>query len=188
MYKTKLAELLPDSFSAEGLREIEALVESVVQERVEEAVNGIESRVAGFLKLKLNALKESANRQVMNSNRNAKATKIYESIKLLVASDIDTEDIDSVSTFYEKAENDQNKTISSLNAKLKEALQANTILEGKLETEKSKSANLKRKTLLPFKSSEGAVVINRECVVTEESQKEEAPENEFLTEEVISLK
>jgi len=185
-YKSKLGEILQGSLSDDAVNEIESLVESVIDEKVEEQMSDLEGRVAGFLKLKMGELRESAKRQITTSFKNSKEATIYESIKKLIASDLSAEDIASVSDFYEESTNDMQDQIDSLNKQLNESLQTNSVLEAKLSSMEGKNKLLERKAKLPFKTSEKAVIITRD-VVEEESHDQVASQNEFLTEDVKRL-
>lgn len=184
--KDKLTKILSDSLSDEGIEEVLALVESTVEDRVKDAVTDLEGRVSGFLKLKMGELKESARKQVAMTQKNSRSAKLWEAVKELVASDLSAEEIQSVADTFEESSAKQQEELAKLNEELTEALQNNSVLESKLSSMKEQLLKSERKATLPFKSSEKAVIITRE-VVEGGSQEKEAPENEFLTEEVTSL-
>ena len=72
----KLAKHLPDGLSESGLKEVADIVDSIVQERVEEEVRMLESKVSGFLRTKLDSLKEVARKEVEAESETIRAAKV----------------------------------------------------------------------------------------------------------------
>ena len=57
---TPIAELLPEGLSEAAVNEIAHLVNTVIKEQVEEKVHQLESKVTGFIRLKVDDLKDQA--------------------------------------------------------------------------------------------------------------------------------
>tara|TARA_R110000851_G_scaffold64283_1_gene146544 strand:- start:798 stop:1376 length:579 start_codon:yes stop_codon:yes gene_type:complete len=181
----KLAKHLPDGLSESGLKEVADIVDTIVQERVQEEVRMLEAKVSGFLRTKLDSLKEVARKEVESESETIRAAKVYETIRTLVAQDLEEKDVDSVVSEL-KAENAKlEESIESLNSQYATSLKENTILSDKVGSLKEDNNNLTESNKLPFKSSESAVVIHNNPDSSRPSI--EAATNIFLTEDVINL-
>jgi len=190
---------LTEGISEQSVEEVCSLVDEVVEERVQEQVNLLESKVSSFLRLKLDEMRHAARQEFEASDENARALKIYEAVKTLVATDIDHEDMNSALGEYEAKISELEESVGSLNESLNIAAQENVLLEGKVRTlEESNAeleegvanlqeqrANLEEAASLPFKSSESAVVITNDP--DRKVLSEQASANRFLSEDVIRL-
>ena len=181
----KLAKHLPDGLSESGLKEVADIVDSIVQERVEEEVRMLEAKVSGFLRTKLDSLKEVARKEVESESETIRAAKVYETIRTLVAQDLEEKDVDSAVSELQQENSELKESIDNLNSKIATSLQENSILSNKVESLKEDNVNLTESTKLPFKSSESAVVIHNNPDSSRPSV--EAATNIFLTEDVINL-
>jgi regulator of replication initiation timing len=181
----KLAKHLPDGLSKSGLKEVADIVDDIVQERVEKEVRMLESKVSGFLRTKLNSLKEVARKEVEAESETIRAAKVYETIRTLVAQDLEERDVDSAVSELKQEKAELQESIDSLNSQIAASVQENTILNHKVTSLKEDNANLTETTKLPFKSSESAVVIHNNPDSSRPSV--EAATNIFLTEDVINL-
>tara|TARA_R100000458_G_scaffold13993_1_gene11807 strand:+ start:401 stop:1033 length:633 start_codon:yes stop_codon:yes gene_type:complete len=190
---------LTEGISEQSVEEVCALVDEVVEERVQEEVNLLESKVSSFLRLKLDEMRQVAKQEFEANDENARALKIYEAVKTLVATDIDHEDMNSALGEYETKISELEESVGSLNESLNIAAQENVLLEGKVRTLEESNAeleegvahlqeqreNLEEAASLPFKSSESAVVITNDP--DRKVLSEQASDNRFLSEDVIRL-
>ena len=55
-----IAELLPEGLSEAAVTEIATLVNTVISEQVEEKIRGLEAKVKGFMRSRVNELKDQA--------------------------------------------------------------------------------------------------------------------------------
>ena len=113
----KIAKLLPEGLSETGIEEISSIVEETIQERVDSEVKALEAKVGGFLRMKLNELKEQAVKELEETNETFRAVKVYESLKNVIAEDISTSDEDSVANQYKKENEELQESVESLNEK-----------------------------------------------------------------------
>ena len=181
----QIAELLPDGLSETGLQEVMELVENAVQERLAEEVKLMEAKVSGFLRTKIDELKEVAQQELESNDEVLRGYRMFENIRALVANDIETSDVDSVVAQKDKTIEELQESLDSLNDKYKGSLRENTMLNDKVSSLNEENEQLAESAKLPFKSSESAVVITNETDSSRPSP--EAANNIFLTEDVINL-
>ena len=184
----KIANLLPENLSESGLEEIQAIIEETIQERVDAEVKSLEAKVGGFMRMKLNEMKEQAVKELEKDNETFRAVKIYETLKSVIAEDISTSDEEAVASTY-KADNEKlQETVDALNSKVASLMTENNTLEETVVTLREDVEVLDEVSKAPFKSSEQALVITNESKNQNESSTP-TPEvlNEFLTEDVVRL-
>ena len=181
----KIAKLLPEGLSETGLEEVRSMVEDAIQEGVAKEVKLLESKVSGFLRSKINELKDVARQELEADDEVLRGYQVFETIRALVAQEVESADIDSVVAKQQSTIDELQESVASLNHKLKNTLHENSMLSGKVESLTESNEQLAESAKLPFKSSESAVVITNE---TDSSRPPlEAVNNIFLTEDVINL-
>jgi len=181
----KIAQLLPDGFSETGLNKVLSLVEGAVEERVAEEVKLVEAKVSGFLRSKITALQEVARQELEANDEVIRGYRMFEQIRALVASEVESTDVDSAVAKQQKEIDELKESLTTLNSRLKNSLHENSMLSGKVESLNEANDELTESNKLPFKSSETAVVITNETDSSRPSP--EAANNIFLTEDVINL-
>ena len=182
----QIAKLLPENLSESGLEEIASIIEENVQERVDAEVKSLEAKVGGFIRMKLNEMKENAIMELEKDNETFRAVKVYESLKSVIAEDLATSDEDAVASTY-KADNEKlQETVESLNSKISSLMTENNTLEDSVLNLREDVMVLDDVTKKPFKSSEQALVITNESI-NENSAPTSEVFNEFLTEDVVRL-
>tara|TARA_R100001082_G_scaffold98437_1_gene66720 strand:- start:270 stop:854 length:585 start_codon:yes stop_codon:yes gene_type:complete len=181
----QIAQLLPDGFSQTGLEEVRAIVESAVEERVAAEVKLLETKVSGFLRTKIDNLKEVAREELESNDEILRGYRMYESIRAMVASEAEAQDVDSTVAKHEATIDELQESVKTLNEKLGTSLQQNSMLVDKVESLNEANEQLTESAKLPFKSSESAVVITNET--DSRGTSPEASNNIFLTEDVINL-
>ena len=177
-HNDKLAKLLPEGLSDEGVEAINSLVDGVVEERVASEMSDLNAKVSGYLRLKIDELKAQAQKELEDSNEVYRAKKVYESLKAIVAEDVQSSDSESVVTLY-KEENEK------LRQEVKELKEEITTLEGAVENLREDINSLSEIQKKPFKSSEKALVITNEG--NNEGAVRNSVDNSFLTEDVLRL-
>jgi len=182
----KIAKLLPEGLSETGIEEISAIVEETVQERVDSEVKSLEAKVGGFLRMKLNELKEQAIKELEKTDDTFRAVKVYESLKNVIAEDISTSDEDSVATQYREENEKLQESVEGLNEKISQLMTENSTLEESVTNLNETVDTLSETTKKPFKSSEQALVITNESA-NEAAQPTSEVVNSFLTEDVVRL-
>ena len=182
----QIAKLLPENLSESGLEEIASIIEETVQERVDAEVKSLEAKVGGFMRMKLNEMKETAITELEKDNETFRAVKVYESLKSVIAEDLATSDEDAVASTY-KADNEKlQETVESLNSKISSLMAENSTLEDSVVNLREDVLVLDDVSKKPFKSSEQALVITNESI-NENSAPTSEVFNEFLTEDVVRL-
>jgi len=182
---TQIAKLLPDSLSEAGLQEVLKMVNEAVEERVAAEVKLMETKVSGFLRTKIADLKEVAKKEVESDDEILRGYRIFESIRAMVAAEVETSDVDSKIAQQAKELEELQESLNAVNNKLSNSLHENTMLSSKVESLNEANEQLTESAKLPFKSSEAAVVITNETDSSRPSH--EAANNIFLTEDVINL-
>ena len=184
-HNDKLAKLLPEGLSDEGVEAINSLVDGVVEERVASEMSDLNAKVSGYLRLKIDVLKAQAQKELEDSNEVYRAKKVYESLKAIVAEDVQSSDSESVVTLYKEENEKLQESVDELNAKLAKTMTENTTLEGAVENLREDINSLSEIQKKPFKSSEKALVITNEG--NNEGAVRNSVDNSFLTEDVLRL-
>ena len=184
-HNDKLAKLLPEGLSDEGVEAINSLVDGVVEERVASEMSDLNAKVSGYLRLKIDELKAQAQKELEDSNEVYRAKKFYESLKAIVAEDVQSSDSESVVTLYKEENEKLQESVDELNAKLAKTMTENTTLEGAVENLREDINSLSEIQKKPFKSSEKALVITNEG--NNEGAVRNSVDNSFLTEDVLRL-
>jgi len=182
---TKIAKLLPDSLSEAGLQEVLKMVNEAVEERVAAEVKLMETKVSGFLRTKIADLKEVAKKEVESDDEILRGYRIFESIRAMVAAEVETSDVDSKIAQQAQELEELQESLAAVNQQLANSLHENSLLSDKVESLNEANEQLTESAKLPFKSSEAAVVITNETDSSRPSP--EAANNIFLTEDVINL-
>ena len=182
---TQIAKLLPDSLSEAGLQEVLKMVNEAVEERVTAEVKLMETKVSGFLRTKIADLKEVAKKEVESEDEILRGYRIFESIRAMVAAEVETSDVDSKIAQQAEELGELQESLFAVNSRLKNSLHENSMLSSKVESLNEANEQLTESNKLPFKSSESAVVITNETDSSRPSR--EAANNIFLTEDVINL-
>ena len=181
----KIAQMLPDGFSETGLEEVKSIVESAIQEEVAKEKKLLEAKVSGFLRTKISDLKDVAQQELEANDEVLRGYRMFESIRAIVAKDIEDRDVDSVVSKQEAQIAELQESLEAVNNKLSNSLHENTMLNDRVSSLNEANEQLTESAKLPFKSSESAVVITNETDSSRPST--EAVNNIFLTEDVINL-
>lgn len=182
----QIAKLLPENLSESGLEEIASIIEETVQERVDAEAKSLEAKVGGFMRMKLNEMKENAIKELEKDNETFRAVKIYESLKSVIAEDLATSDEDAVASTYKTDNEKLQETVEDLNSKISALMTENSTLEDSVLNLREDVQVLDGVSKAPFKSSEQALVITNESI-NENSAPTSEVFNEFLTEDVVRL-
>jgi hypothetical protein len=190
----KLVEALPEGLTETGIEEVASLLDEVVEERVEEEVKLIETKVKAFLRTKLDELKETARRELEAEDKMVRAYKVFEAIKAIVASELDSGDFENAVAVHEAENSKLQDELGAVQEQLTETLKTVSLLESKLDRRETELSQLsealvdeREKAEIPFKSSESAVMITNESHDTNQGLPDSARENFFLNEDVIRL-
>jgi len=192
-----IVDLLPEGLSEEAISEIANLVNDIIVEEVEGRVQSLETKVKGFLRLKIDELKEQALTELHHDSEFVRNAHLFESVKALMAVELAEKDderaINHMLKEHEEISEERDVLIEELNKslasneKLEELLRTLSgrmdSLEEERETLVEEVSRLEETTEQPFKSSEKAVVIAENIAAQTRPQH---ASNEFLTDEVMA--
>jgi len=199
-----ISELLPLGLTEETVEEIAVLVSKVISEEVEDRIKNLENRVHGFLRMKIDEVKEHAMYELEQENETFKNARIFESLKALMALELNASDEDNAVSQtrkeFDEVQEENNVLVSELNLALTENSKfENTLrvlstkvelLEDEKYTLQESVEELEESARLPFESNERAVVISEQVDVDQEEIMERVVEsrgNEFLNEEMMAF-
>lgn len=124
----KLQEILPKGISAETVAEITKLVESTIEQRVASEVKSLSTKVLGFLKLKQDEIKESALKQLEETNETYRNAQLFEHIRGLIAVEVASEDYDLPLSNLVEENKKLEESLDTISTELSEALKENAKL------------------------------------------------------------
>ena len=197
-----ITKLLPEGLTEGTVSEIAVLVGDVISEEVESKVQDLENKVHGFLRMKIDEIKEHAVAELEQENETFKNARIFESLKALMSLELNGSDDDNavaqVRQEYDNVQEENDVLVRELNSALVECSKMeNTlrVVSEKLELLEDEKQDLKEEVLqleesakLPFVSNERAIVISDQGD-EEITQPTVEPQNvnEFLNEDMMAF-
>ena len=196
-----MAELLPEGMSEDTVNEICELVNEVITEQVDTHMRYLEAKVQGFLRMKMDSIKEQAIKELEMENETYRNAKIFESLKTLMALELsDKDDENAVAQTVEESrqiEEENDVLVSELNKALVENSKLSNMVEAltgkvdKLQESRvylhSELENLAESNQKPFHSSEKAVMITENVDEEKTGSPAQATGNEWLTKDVMAF-
>ena len=196
-----IAELLPEGLSEAAVSEIAMLVNSVITEQVDEKIRGLEAKVQGFIRARVDTLKDQAVRELQEENETMRNASLFESVKTLMALELRKDDEDNAISDLVQEQQEFEAEVDILTEELRKSFEENQKLAtsvnalstkvGKLEEDKVTLLEavdvLEESKDLPFKSSEKAVIIAEDVDKKEESRVQPQSVNDLLTPEVMKF-
>ena len=200
-----IAEILPEGLDESTVEAIFGLVDSTINEQVEEKIGLLEAQVNAYLRTKIDQLKEQALAELSEENEVYRNARLFESVRTLMALELNTDDEDSAlsemtnqhgelqeefDVLTEQVnslvlENDKlQNTVKVLDSKVSLTEQTVEELEGHKSQLLEEVENLEASKEEAFASSEKAVVISR---ADQELNEEKTYSNKFLTDEVMKF-
>ena len=196
-----ISTLLPEGLTEDTVTEIANLVSEVISEEVENKVKDLENKVHGFLRMKIDEVKDHAISELEQENATCKNARIFESLKALMSLELTGADDDTAVAQtrkqFDEVQEENEVLVRELNGALTECSKMeNTlrVLSGKIETLEEERldlqeayVSLEESASLPFKSNERAVVISDQ--VDDEITKTVEPRsnNEFINEDMLAF-
>tara|TARA_R110000824_G_scaffold17939_2_gene71835 strand:+ start:2275 stop:2922 length:648 start_codon:yes stop_codon:yes gene_type:complete len=194
-----IAELLPEGLTEAAIGEIANLVNNVIEEQVTEKVRELEAKVKGFVRLRVDELKDQAVRELEQENNTVRSAKLFESVKSLMALEINADDEENVISDLVKEQGDREEEVNVLTEELRKSFNENDKMESLIKNLSRKVEKLEENNSMlsetvetleeakekPFKSSEKAVVITEN--VDKKIERQEVYNNDFLTSEVMKF-
>ena len=195
-----IAELLPEGLSEAAISEIANLVNTVISEQVEEKTRVLEAKVKGFIRLRVDELKDQAMRELEQESEVVRNAGLFESVKTLMALELGKDDQENAISGLVQEQEDFEAEINVLTEELRKAYEQNEQMDqalrslakkvDRLEEEKvtlsEAVTTLEESAAKPFKSSEKAVIVT-EDVDKASTPKKESYDNPFLTSEVMNI-
>tara|TARA_R110002020_G_scaffold147612_1_gene323085 strand:- start:298 stop:930 length:633 start_codon:yes stop_codon:yes gene_type:complete len=199
-----ISQLLPEGLTEETVTEIASLVNDVISEEVENKVKDLENKVHGFLRMKIDEVKDHAISELENENETYKNARIFESLKALMALELNSKDDDTavsqMRNEFEEIQEENGVLIRELNGALTECSKMeNTlkVLSEKVELLEDERMDLQEavvaleeSTVLPFESTERAVVISEQNDFEVADTTNDGPRlqnNEFINEDMMAF-
>jgi chromosome segregation ATPase len=200
-----IAEILPEGLDESTVEAIFGLVDSTINEQVEEKIGLLEAKVNAYLRTKIDQLKEQALAELSEENEVYRNARLFESVRTLMALELTTDDEDSALSEMTNQhgelqeefdvltdqvnslvlENDKlQNTVRVLDNKVSITEQTVEELEGHKSQLLEEVENLEASKEEAFASSEKAVVISR---ADQELNEERTYDNKFLTDEVMKF-
>tara|TARA_R110002153_G_scaffold177658_3_gene330845 strand:+ start:211 stop:852 length:642 start_codon:yes stop_codon:yes gene_type:complete len=207
MKKTKeeqtlpIAELLPEGLSEAAINEVAELVNNVICEQVEEKTLQLEAKVKGFLRARVDELKDQAVRELHEEDETIRNASLFESVKTLMALELKKDDEDNVISDLVQEQREVEGEVDILMEELRKSFEETEKLEtslkalgkkvGKLEGDRAKLLEavsvLEESKEKPFKSSEKAVIISEDVDNKKITKSNPRAFNDFLTPEVMKF-
>ena len=195
-----IAELLPESLSEAAISEIANLVNTVITEQVEEKTIALEAKVKGFMRLRVDELKEQAMRELREDESFIRNGELFESVKTVMALELSKDDEESAISELVQEQEEYEVEVEVLTEELKKSFEETEKVQTQLNALTAKVTKLTedKVTLLeavdileesnekPFKSSEKAVIIT-ENVDRKPEKSARITSNDFLTPEVMEF-
>ena len=196
-----IAELLPEGLSEAAITEIASLVNNVISEQVEEKVRGLEAKVKGFIRSRVDEIKDQARRELEEENETIRNASLFESVKTLMALELKKDDEDNAISDLVQEQKEFEAEVTILTEELKKSFEENEKMGTSLLALSSKVSKLEedKVNLLeavdvleeskdePFKSSEKAIIIAEDVDKREVNKPEAQAYNELLTPEVMKF-
>jgi len=195
-----IAELLPESLSEAAVSEIAHLVNTVITEQVEDKTRVLEAKIKGFMRLRVDELKEQAMKELREDESFIRNAELFESVKTVMALELSKDDEDSAISELVQEQEEYEVEVEVLTDELKKSFEETEKAHAQLKALAAKVTKLEedKATLLeavdvleesndkPFKSSEKAVIITENVDKTPEKS-HSILNNDFLTPEVMKF-
>jgi len=197
-----IAELLPEGLSEAAITEIATLVNNVISEQVDEKILELEAKVKGFMRSRVDELKDQALRELHEEDETIRNASLFESVKTLMALELKKDDEDNAISDLVQEQEEFAAEVTILTEELRKSFEETEKMETSVKalTQKIDKLEEDRATLLeavdvleeskdkPFKSSERAVIIGEDVDNKREANKPEAQDiNDLLTPEVMKF-
>jgi len=196
-----ISELLPEGLTEDTVAEIATLVNDVIGEEVEIKVKDLENKVHGFLRMKIDEVKDHAISELEQENETFRNARIFESLKALMALELNGGDEDNAVGQAQREFTEVQEENDVLVRELNSALTENSKLENTLRVLSEKVEiledqrydlqeevqSLEESAKLPFESNEKAVIISEEVDAEITEEVEPRHNNEFINEDMMAF-
>ena len=196
-----IAELLPEGLSEAAISEIATLVNTVISEQVETKIRQLEAKVKGFIRTRVDELKDQAVRELHEEDETIRNASLFESVKTLMALEMKKDDEDNAISDLVHEQKEFEAEVDILTDELRKSFEENeklntsvTALSTKVDKLEEDRTNLLEAVEVleeskdkPFKSSEKAVIIADDVDKKEVGTHTLRELNDLLTPEVMKF-
>lgn len=191
---TNIVDLLPEGLDESTVEKIFKLVDSTINQQVEERVTLLEAKVNAFLRTKIDQLKEQAITELTEESEVFRNAKLFESVRTLMSLELSTKDETNMVSEMKDQHSEMEQEVNVLTEQLNKVILENEklqntikILNNKVHLSESKTKTLEKGKIRleekvqnlqaaidePFASSEKAIMIS-------EANRPVENKNEFL--------
>tara|TARA_R110000851_G_scaffold311069_1_gene471105 strand:+ start:621 stop:1262 length:642 start_codon:yes stop_codon:yes gene_type:complete len=196
-----IAELLPEGLSEAAVSEIAALVNTVISEQVDEKILQLEAKVKGFMRSRVDELKDQALRELQEEDDTFRNATLFESVKTLMALELKKDDEENAISDLVHEQKEYEEEVNIMTEELRKSFEENEkmnttlkALSNKIEKLEEDKVNLLEAVDIleeskdaPFKSSEKAIIIAEDVDKKEANKPEPQALNDLLTPEVMKF-
>ena len=179
-----IAEYLPEGLDESTLAKVSELVAVIIDQRVEEEVNDLSTKVQSFIRGNIEKLKEQAIKELELENETFRNAQMFETVRSMFALENTNQDeingLDALASLGEQQEEKNEALLRQVDKLLKENVNLkrqskvsndkNQKLEESLEVVKQEMVNLQESTKAERKLSETALVISEDNFEVKEAQ------------------
>lgn len=191
---TNIVDLLPEGLDESTVEKIFKLVDSTINQQVEERVTLLEAKVNAFLRTKIDQLKEQAITELTEESEVFRNAKLFESVRTLMSLELNAKDEVNMVSEMKDQHSEMEQEVNVLTEQLNKVILENEklqntikILNNKVHLSESKTKTLEKGKIRleekvqnlqaaidePFASSEKAIMIS-------EANRPVENKNEFL--------
>ena len=201
-----IADILPEGLNESTIEAIFDMVDSTINEQVEEKIGLLEAKVNAYLRSKIDQLKDQALTELSEESEVFRNARLFESVRTLMALELSDSDEEGALTELTSQHGELQEEFSVLDEQLDTLVSENEKLQGTIKVLGSKLSlteqtvdelegqkfqlleeveNLEASKEEAFVSSEKAIVIS--TADREINEERVHSSNEFLTDEVMKF-
>lgn len=201
-----IADILPEGLDESTVEAIFGLVDSTINEQVNEKIGLLEAKVNAYLRTKVDQLKEQALTELSEESEVFRNARLFESVRTLMALEFNTDDEENALSEMTNQHGELQEEFDVLSEQVNLLVRENEKLQSTVKVLDSKVSitentveelesqnvqlleeveNLEAASSEKFNSSERAVVVSR--ADTEINEEKTQYSNEFLNDEVMKF-
>lgn len=203
-----IADILPEGLDESTVESIFKLVDSTINEQVEEHIGLLEAKVNAFLRTKIDQIKEQALTELSEENEVFRNARLFESVRTLMTLEMNQDDEDNALSEMAAQHGELQEEFSVVSEQLNMLVSENEklqntikVLDSKVSLSENSVADLESQKLQlqeevdnlvaaqeeAFVSSERAVLVSNADETLNEDRTHNTNLNEFLNDEVMKF-
>lgn len=203
-----IADILPEGLDESTIESIFKLVDSTINEQVEEHIGLLEAKVNAFLRTKIDQIKEQALTELSEENEVFRNARLFESVRTLMTLEMNQDDEDNALSEMAAQHGELQEEFSVVSEQLNMLVSENEklqntikVLDSKVSLSENSVADLESQKLQlqeevdnlvaaqeeAFVSSERAVLVSNADETLNEDRTHNTNLNEFLNDEVMKF-